>query len=213
MSTFFDEFVSGKLESTFWHLVLLSAAIIGDVLVAGGVILESWPPKDTKAKVGLGLVFFGVIISAAFTVFLFVFDEGISGNQLAKIEALELRLLERKLTPQQLDDLTALARRHPKMPLIVDTYPFAPEPKGLADSIQHSLEAGSWITVAASFPFEVVVGVIVIPAQDASPDERAAANELVSALKDTDAKAVLGKPQAVAAIPRAAIEIVVGLKQ
>jgi hypothetical protein len=89
MNSFFSEFASGSLHSPFWHPFLLFTALFGDVLVAAGVIIESWPPKDIKAKVGLGFVFFGVIISAGFTLFLFVFDEGISGAQQEKIFALE----------------------------------------------------------------------------------------------------------------------------
>jgi hypothetical protein len=87
MNTFFVEFTSGELTLSFWHPFLLFTAVFGDVLVAVGVIIESWPPKDTKAKIGLGSVFFGVIISAAFTLFLFVFDEGISGALQSKIIA------------------------------------------------------------------------------------------------------------------------------
>jgi hypothetical protein len=88
MATIFNKFASGKLDSTFWHSILLFGAILGDVLVAGGVILESWPPKDRRAWIGLGPVFFGVIMSATFTVLLFVFDEGISNVQSVKIAEL-----------------------------------------------------------------------------------------------------------------------------
>lgn len=98
MSTFFHSFISGELEPFRWHAILLGVAVLGEVLVATGIILESWPPKSVRGWVGLIFVFVGVVISAIFTIALFVFDEGLSGAQQATIASLDRQIAPRRLS-------------------------------------------------------------------------------------------------------------------
>lgn len=88
ISTFLDNFSSGQLPPFQTHAVLLGGAIAAEILVAIGILLESPKEKTFREWFGLVFVFGGVVISATFTIGLFVFDEGISTAQQTRITAL-----------------------------------------------------------------------------------------------------------------------------
>lgn len=92
MNSFFAEFISGQLNPPWTHGILLGGAIIAEALVAAGILLESPKDKGFREWLGLGLVFGGVVISAIFTIALFVFDEGISGTQSTELKSAEAKL-------------------------------------------------------------------------------------------------------------------------
>lgn len=201
MSTFFSGFVSGELDSAFWHSILLFTAILGDVFVAGGVILESWPPKDRKAWVGLGLVFFGVIISAAFTVFLFVFDEGITGAQQSTIITLETTLSPRVVEQARAGQVLA---KFSDIKFIIFSNSDS-EPIRTAAQIRYLLEVEAhWGKLSVSFPFPpsaaifpgVVVhsGAVVGPQTDLIKEDLKAAQSLIDQLNLSGVETRSGAP-------------------
>lgn len=117
ISSIFDAFVSGQLNASWTHGWLLGGAISAEILLAIGIWLESPKNKHLREWLGLGLVFGGVVVSAACTIGLFVFDEGISNTQLVKIAALETRIAQRELTADQIEKLQkALAEAPPTVP-------------------------------------------------------------------------------------------------
>src|ERR1017187_9611314 len=85
MLTYARAFLNGELNELVTHIVLLGGAIGAEFAVAAGIILEAPKVKDFREKLGMWLVLGGVLISAVFTVGLFVFDEGISRKQQSQI--------------------------------------------------------------------------------------------------------------------------------
>jgi hypothetical protein len=115
ISSYFSAFQHGDLEPTFTHMWLLAGAIIGSLIVAGGIALEShWPITRMKRReiVGLTFVFFGVGLEALFTLALFIFDEGISGAQQSTIasQQSEIISLEKETAKARSDAGIAIAR-------------------------------------------------------------------------------------------------------
>jgi hypothetical protein len=89
ISTFVSEFTDGvSFDAVKTHEVLIAVCVLGSVAVGIGILLESWPPKLLKDNIAIVLVIGGVVVEALFTIFLFVFDEGISRSQQSKIASL-----------------------------------------------------------------------------------------------------------------------------
>jgi hypothetical protein len=105
---FASAFVAGELDPDRTHWILLAGAIAAEFAVAAGIVLESPKEKGWREWLGLVLVFGGVVVSAVFTISLFMFDEGISRGQKDKIITLETRLAPRVLTKEQVDAILTL---------------------------------------------------------------------------------------------------------
>ena len=101
MLTYLSNFFSGGVDSTWPHIILLSVTVLASFAVAAGIIFESPKYSETIHRVATRLVIGGVAVEAVCTIFLFVFDEGISNAQQSKIIALEMRLAPRSLTAEQ----------------------------------------------------------------------------------------------------------------
>lgn len=95
--TYWSAFISGVLDPTWPHIVLLSGSIICEVAVAIGILLEQHWPKCIKEWIAVFFVIGGVFFGVVCTVLLFVFDEGISHAQNDKVISLENRIAYRKL--------------------------------------------------------------------------------------------------------------------
>ena len=93
MLTYFNAFISGELNSVFTHIVLLGGALAAEIAIAAGIILETPKEKSHREKLGMRLVIGGVVVSALFTIALFVFDEGISRAQQSLINKQESEIL------------------------------------------------------------------------------------------------------------------------
>lgn len=91
MFTSASKFFSGELDPFWPHVVLLSVAVLASIAVGAGIIFER--PKYSAAvhRIAFWLVVSGIAIEAVCTIFLFVFDEGISQAQQNKIISLSAR--------------------------------------------------------------------------------------------------------------------------
>jgi hypothetical protein len=120
MLTYVSKFLSGGFDPFWPHVSLLSVSVLASIAVGAGIIFER--PKYSAAvhRAAFWLIVAGVAIEAICTIFLFVFDEGISQSQQDRIEA----LLD-QLTPAQLEymkftnDLSGIA----PVPIIIEAEP------------------------------------------------------------------------------------------
>jgi hypothetical protein len=101
--SYFNALFNGDLEESSTHFFLFGGAIVGSVLVAVGILLEShWPFSRMKFREKWGIVFVVlVVVEASLTFALLTFDEGISRSQKEDIIALESRLAARGLNDTQ----------------------------------------------------------------------------------------------------------------
>jgi hypothetical protein len=90
ITSIFNAFIHGEIDPVPVHVVLIGGAILAEIAIARGIVLESKPPEERtkREKWGIRFVLCGVVFSALFTIFLFVFDEGISNRQTGEIIAL-----------------------------------------------------------------------------------------------------------------------------
>jgi hypothetical protein len=92
-------YLSSLLPDTAWpfwpHVWLLSVSILAAFAVGAGIIFESSEYTAATHRVAKWLVLGGIAVESLCTVWLFVFDEGISREQQEKIIALELKLISR----------------------------------------------------------------------------------------------------------------------
>lgn len=102
MLTYMSRFLSGDLEPFWPHVTLLSLAVLASIAVGGGIIFERPKYPPSVHRVAFWLVVGGIAIEAVCTIFLFVFDEGISNAQQSKIVALDRQLLQIRF-PRSLD--------------------------------------------------------------------------------------------------------------
>jgi hypothetical protein len=103
MLTYVSAFTSGGLEPFWPHFSLLFISVIASFSVGAGIIFESPKYSASVHQVATCLVIWGVVIEAVCTIFLFVFDEGISGSQQSKIIALETQIAARPFDKSQFD--------------------------------------------------------------------------------------------------------------
>lgn len=111
MGSYARGFVSGGLDPLWPHVVLLSVSVLASVAVAVGIIFERPKYSSSIHRVAFWLIVGGVAIEALCTIFLFVFDEGISGAQQSKIIALETKLAPRTLTNEESATLVEKLKR------------------------------------------------------------------------------------------------------
>lgn len=126
MLTYVSRFILGGMEPFWPHVFLLSLSVVASLAVGAGIIFERPKYPPSVHRVAFWLVVGGVIIEAICTIFLFVFDEGISNAQQSKIEILakysdSLRAandaLARKITPRDLGpEFTDALKGQPSSP-------------------------------------------------------------------------------------------------
>jgi len=127
ISTYIGQFFSGGVDPSTPHLVLILAAVAGGLAVGAGIIWEA-ARGGHLWTVPTACVFFGVIIEAAATIFLFEFDEGISRHQQSIVDAQQsvirsqnneiISLEPRILTKDQYEDIAAIKGELPKIGLV-----------------------------------------------------------------------------------------------
>jgi hypothetical protein len=99
--TYASKFGSGELSSGWPHFWLLFISVLASFAVGAGILLER-PEYSAYHSIAFWLVIIGIAIEACCTIFLFVFDEGISAAQRDPIAAQQGRIIE-------LDGKTAVA--------------------------------------------------------------------------------------------------------
>ena len=120
MLTYLSSFFSGDADPTWPHVILLSVTVLASFAVAAGIIFESPKYSESIHRAATRLVIGGVAVEAVCTIFLFVFDEGISNAQQSKIIALETQIAPRSLTKEQYDAIQTLKGRVPAINLAVE---------------------------------------------------------------------------------------------
>jgi hypothetical protein len=103
-----SRFISGDFEPFWPHAILLSSSVLASIAVGAGILFERPEYSSSVHKIAFWLIVVGIAVEAVCTIFLFVFDEGISSAQQSKIISLENRLAGRSLTAEQQE---ALKRR------------------------------------------------------------------------------------------------------
>lgn len=120
-----SKFVSGGLEPFWPHASLLSLSIAASIAVGAGIIFERPKYSASVHRVAFSLIVGGIVIEAICTIFLFVFDEGISGAQQSKIIALERRLAQRSLDDATQDKLVRALEKYDQTPWDLSVTPDA----------------------------------------------------------------------------------------
>lgn len=143
MLTFLSHFFSGEVAPFWPHVILLSVSVLASFAVGAGIILES-PKYPSLHRIATRLVIAGVIVEAACTIFLFVFDEGISNAQQEKIIALENRLAARFLSDEQIRSIAILLKQFNEQHFDIVTYWKNPESLALTNRIYDALLKAGW---------------------------------------------------------------------
>jgi uncharacterized membrane protein len=114
MLTYLSAALSGAVNPFWPHLVLLAVSVLAGAGVGLGIIFEAPEYSSGTHRIAQRLVIAGVILESICTVSLFVFDEGISNAQQAKLieraeteRAMIEQLKPRTLKPEQHDALVA----------------------------------------------------------------------------------------------------------
>jgi hypothetical protein len=92
--TYASKIGSGELSAGWPHFWLLSISVLASFMVGAGILLER-PEYSAFHKIAFWLVIVGIAVEACCTIFLFVFDEGISNAQQSKIADLDTQLIAR----------------------------------------------------------------------------------------------------------------------
>jgi hypothetical protein len=169
-------------------------------------------PDGQKAKCCIRKRLRYVVVEAACTIFLFVFDEGISSAQQSKILVLETRLAPRTLSDQEVAEIVAKLKRFGGQEFTIGTYDG--EAASLARRLRVILEKADWKWFDPTNQMMPLAGTIGIQVWAWSQGSRNAAGPLVDAL---NGKAIEAKLLPAARGPPAVddskqIEIVVGSK-
>jgi hypothetical protein len=197
-------FISGTLDPFWPHVGLLSVSVTASIAVGAGIIFEGQKYSAAIHRVAFWLVVVGIVFEAVCTIFLFVFDEGISSAQKLKIATLEARIAPRLLKQSEQNELTAKLVGTEKQVGTVTASPSLPESEWFARVLTAPLKAAGWdMTVVPGSPLPTILqptGVVIeyhielngMP--QTRPQTVEAANRLAAALKDVgiDATAVPG---------------------
>jgi hypothetical protein len=187
ISTYFNAFISGHLNPFWTHLWLLLACFIAEIMVAVGILLESWPPKNLRQFIATVLVVVGVLFGIMFTLSLFVFDEGISSGQQQKIAELENRLASRHLSTSQQDTIGDALKSFTGKRVVVGSYGLDIESALLGNQIMHCLKLGGvepFDEISTQLPSgSITTGVFIF-----GPD-KALITSLLAALNASDIQA------------------------
>jgi hypothetical protein len=85
-TAYFKAFIDGELDSFATHAVLIGVIALAEISLGIGIWLESPKEKGLREWLGLYTVLGGCVVSVIATVFLLIFDEGISRTQKARID-------------------------------------------------------------------------------------------------------------------------------
>lgn len=150
MLTYVSAFISGGLEPFWPHVVLLSVSVVASIAVGVGIIFERPEYSLAIHRFAFWLIVAGIAFEAICTIFLFAFDEGISGAQQSKIEAqqstiisLEKRIAPRNLTSEQEDKIADAIKQFAPMHFDLSMAEQG-ESMRLADEIEDSLLKAGW---------------------------------------------------------------------
>ena len=143
MLTYVRAFISGDLEPFWPHVVLLSLAVLASIAVGAGIIFERPRYPPAVHRVAFWLVVAGIAIEAICTIFLFVFDEGISNSQQSKIITLERRLAPRHLSGDPKDKFIAQMKEFSGTKFVISTAG-ASEPETFAIEVADALKIAGW---------------------------------------------------------------------
>jgi hypothetical protein len=179
--TYLSDFLSGTADPFWPHVILLSVSVLASFAVGAGIILESPKYSESIHRVAVGLVIAGVVVEAACTIFLFVFDEGISSAQQLKIIALETRLAPRTLSDPEVAEIAAKLSLFGGQEFTIGTYDG--EAASLARRLRVVLEKADWKWFDPANQLLPLAGTIGIQVWAWSQDSRKAAGLLVDALK------------------------------
>jgi hypothetical protein len=185
MLMYVSAFISGDFEPFWPHFILLSLSVAASFAVGAGIIFEAPRYSVSVHRVALWLVIMGVVVEAACTISLFVFDEGISGSQQSKIIALETRLASRALSDEQMADLVTHLTPFSGQHFDIVTYWNNPESLMIANRIYDALVNAGWLydkPPNGEFVLGVETGVRVWFDKRADKRMREAASELVGSL-------------------------------
>jgi hypothetical protein len=213
--TYLSHFFSGEVDPFWPHVVLLSMSVLASFAVGAGIIFESPKYSTSVHRVATQLVIAGVIVEAACTIFLFVFDEGISNAQQDKIIALEKRLAARSLSDEQAAAFSEKLKQFSGQEFLVLPYWKNPESFALANRIADVLinSAGWKIDQPKAFTMiaGVLTGIDVEIDEGASEQTEKAALELINALNAQDLVATAGDKNKIPN-PTNKISLLVGIK-
>jgi hypothetical protein len=154
---YFSSLNNGELDESY-HIWFFIAAVVGSVLVAGGILLEShWPISRMKVRErwGITLVILGVVIEASFTFALLTFDEGVSRKQQetistqqstiidleSKLQVAMMRATSRRLMPGSAEqrELTSVMSKFAGMPVNIMAYEDDHEDRTFAIELMRAL--------------------------------------------------------------------------
>jgi hypothetical protein len=201
MLTYVSRFLSGDLEPFWPHVTLLSLAVLSSIAVGGGIIFERPKYPPSIHRVAFWLVVGGIAVEAVCTIFLFVFDEGISDAQQSKIIALEMRIASRDLSPYQQKRITSKISSFVGQPYTL-AVSGDPESVHFLPTVDAILKDAGWIKLpppagglllpdgTASIAVKSKV-VVLVPA-DKQSELGPKAIEFVKALEDEDIAASAG---------------------
>jgi hypothetical protein len=215
MLTYLSSFFSGEVNPTWPHVILLSVTVLASFAVAAGIVFESPKYSESIHRVATRLVIGGVAVEAVCTIFLFVFDEGISNAQQAKIIALESRLAARSLSDKQAAVLAEKLRPFSGQEFQVIAYWKNPESLSIANRIADALISAGW-KIDQPKAFTMIAGVLTgidVEIDDGASEqtEKAAALELTGALNAHDLVATAGDKNKIPS-PTNKISLLVGIK-
>jgi hypothetical protein len=212
MLAYLRDFLSGTADPFWPHVILLSVSVLASFAVGAGIIFESPKYSDFVHRVAVGLVIAGVVVEAACTIFLFVFDEGISGTQQSKIIVLETRLAPRTLPDPEVAEIVAKLKQFGGQEFTIGT--FDGEAASLARRLRVVLEKADWKWFDPANQMMPLAGTIGIQVWAWSQGSRNAAGPLVDALngKAIEAKLLPADRGPPAVDDSKQIEIIVGSK-
>jgi hypothetical protein len=192
MLAYVSAFISGGLEPFWPHVFLLSVSVLASVAVGGGIILER--PKYSAAvhRVAFWLIVGGVIFEAICTIFLFVFDEGISASQQSKIIALETKLAPRTLSEAEVVEVAGTLKQFGGQEFTIASY--GGEPAMLAGRLRNVFEIAGWKWFNPEYQLMPLPGTVGIQIWAYSDSSREAARQLIKALDDKFIEAALLPP-------------------
>jgi hypothetical protein len=183
MLTYFSHFFSGGVDPTWPHGILLSISVLASFAVGAGIIFESHKYPEAIQRIAMLAVIVGVIVEAACTITLFVFDEGISNVQQNKIIALERRIAPRNLSPSQQQKIVDSLKQFTDVQFVTQWYSIDVEGKRLADQIAKALLSAGFKHIGLSGglpPDSLTVGVKVL-SNEAGDQVRVAVCEALKA--------------------------------
>jgi hypothetical protein len=200
--TYFSKFDSGELAPGWPHFSLLSISVLASFAVGAGIIFERPTYPASVHRIAFWLVIGGIAIEALCTIFLFVFDEGISAAQQSKISDLDTQLVartkelltvrkltaDRSLTPEEQKSLIKALTPFAGQPAKIVMFPVNFETDWIAFQIYGVLANAHWTISSPERLLRPVDGMLVqgsfIEASDDDASQRAA-DALFEALKTT----------------------------